>query len=52
MNCPIVPFHIKACITRYVELQNVVGALLDQPHEQESRIPIIQNRFKGMELGS
>ncbi len=31
MGCPIVPFHIRACITIHVELQNVVGALMDQP---------------------
>jgi len=33
MDCPFVPFHIKKCITRHVELQNVVGALMDQPQE-------------------
>ncbi len=33
MNCPFVPFHIKASIVRHVELQNVVGTLMDQPHE-------------------
>ncbi len=31
MDCPFVPFHIKTCITRHVELHNVVGALMDQP---------------------
>ncbi len=31
MDCPIVPFHIKTCIAIHVELQNVVGALMDQP---------------------
>jgi hypothetical protein len=30
MDCPFVPFHIKASIARHVELQNVVGALVDQ----------------------
>ncbi len=30
MDCPFVPFHIRACIARHVELQNVVGALMDQ----------------------
>jgi len=35
MNYLFVPFHIKASITRHVELQNVVGTLMDQPHEQE-----------------
>jgi hypothetical protein len=28
MDCPFVPFHIKANI---VELHNVVGTLMDQP---------------------
>jgi hypothetical protein len=31
MDCPFMPFHIKAIIARHVELQNVVGALMDQP---------------------
>jgi hypothetical protein len=31
MDCPFVPFHIKVGIARHVELQNVVGALMDQP---------------------
>ncbi len=31
MDCPFVPFHIKVGITRHVELQNVAGALMDQP---------------------
>jgi hypothetical protein len=35
-----------------VELQNMVGALMDQPHEKEPWIPIVQNRLRGMELGS
>ncbi len=46
------PFHIRIDITRHVELQNVAKPLMDQPHEQEPRIPVIQNRLKGMELGS
>ncbi len=33
MNCLFFPFHIKAGIVRHVELQNVVRALMDQPHE-------------------
>ncbi len=33
MDCPFVPFHIKTCIVKHVELQNVVGTLMDQPHE-------------------
>jgi hypothetical protein len=35
MDCPFMPFHIIAGIVRHVELQNVVGALIDQPHEHE-----------------
>jgi hypothetical protein len=31
MDCPFVPFHIKARIAKHVELQNVAGALMDQP---------------------
>jgi hypothetical protein len=30
MDCPFVPFHIKASIAKHVELQNVVGTLMDQ----------------------
>jgi hypothetical protein len=30
MDCPFVPFHIKACITKHVELQNVEVTLVDQ----------------------
>jgi hypothetical protein len=30
MDCPFVPFHIRASITIHVELQNVIGALMDQ----------------------
>jgi len=33
MDCPFVPFHIKACIIKHVELQNVAKALMDQPQE-------------------
>jgi hypothetical protein len=29
MDCPFVFFHIKTCITRHMELQNVAGALMD-----------------------
>jgi hypothetical protein len=25
---------------------------MDQPHEQELGIPVVQNRLRGMELGS
>ncbi len=31
MDCPFVPFHIKAGIVKHVELQNVVKTLMDQP---------------------
>jgi hypothetical protein len=31
MDCPFVPFHIKPCIVKHVEIQNVVVALMDQP---------------------
>ncbi len=31
MDCPFVPFHINKGIARHVELQNVVGTLMDQP---------------------
>jgi hypothetical protein len=31
MDCPFVPFHIRTCIIRHVELQNVAGTLMDQP---------------------
>ncbi len=30
MHCPFVPFQIKTCIARHVELHNVAGALMDQ----------------------
>jgi hypothetical protein len=35
MDYLFVPFHIKVDIARHVELHNVVGALMDQPQEQE-----------------
>jgi hypothetical protein len=31
MDYPFVPFHIKVGIVKHVELQNVAGALMDQP---------------------
>jgi hypothetical protein len=31
MDCPFVPFHIRASIIRHVELQRVARALMDQP---------------------
>jgi hypothetical protein len=49
---PFVPFHIRASIARHVDLQNVAGTLMDQPHEQESIIHVVHNRFRNMELGS
>jgi hypothetical protein len=52
MDCPFVPFHIRASIVRHVELQNVVRTLMDQPQEQELGILVVQNNFKNMELGS
>jgi hypothetical protein len=52
MDCPYVPFHIRANIVRHVELQNVAKTLLDQPQLQEPRILVVQNRLRGMELGS
>jgi hypothetical protein len=33
MEYPFVPFHIKACIIRHVEVQNVARTLMDQPQE-------------------
>ncbi len=30
MDCPFVPFPIRTCIVRHVELQNVASALMDQ----------------------
>jgi len=41
MDCPFVPFHIRTSIVRHVELQNVVGTLMDQPQEQELRILVV-----------
>ncbi len=38
MDYPFVPFHIKIGIARHVELQNVVGARMDQPQKQKLRI--------------
>jgi hypothetical protein len=40
MDCPFVPFHIRINIARHVELQNVVGTLMDQSHDQEPGISI------------
>jgi hypothetical protein len=31
MDCPIMPFHIRVGSVRHVELQNVVGTLINQP---------------------
>jgi hypothetical protein len=52
MDCPFVPFHIIAGIAKHVELQFLAGIVIDQPWEQELRILIIYNRFRGMELKS
>jgi hypothetical protein len=41
MDCPFVSFHIIVGIARHVQLQNVVGTLMDQPHEQEPRIHVV-----------
>ncbi len=35
MDCLFVPFHIKVGMARHVELQNVVGVVIDQPKEEE-----------------
>jgi hypothetical protein len=35
MDCPFVPFHIKIGMARHVELQNVVGVVINQPKEEE-----------------
>ncbi len=51
MDCPFVPFHIRANIARHVELQNVTIALMDQSQKQELGILIIQNKLRGKELG-
>jgi hypothetical protein len=52
MDYPFVPFHIRADIAKHVGLQNVARTLMDQPQEQESRILIVRNIFRGMELRS
>jgi len=52
MDCPFVCFHIRAGIARDVELQNAVSTLMDQPQEHELGILVVQNRLRGMELGS
>jgi len=41
MDCPFVPFHIKATIVRHVELQNVAKMLINQPQDHELRIFVI-----------
>jgi hypothetical protein len=35
MDYPFVPFQIKTCIVRHVELQYVVRALMDQSQAQD-----------------
>ncbi len=44
MDCPFVPFHIKARIAR-----NVARTLMNQPLDQEPKILVVQNRLRGME---
>jgi hypothetical protein len=41
MDCPFVAFHIKVSIVRHVDLENVVGALMDQPQEHEPKILVV-----------
>ncbi len=41
MDCFFVPFHIKTCIARHVELQNVVVTLMNQSQEQELGIHVV-----------
>jgi hypothetical protein len=41
MDCPFVPFHIRTCIAKYVELKNLARALMDQSQDQEPRISIV-----------
>ncbi len=41
MDYPFVPFHIRANIVKHVELQNVVGTLMDQPQESELGIHVV-----------
>jgi hypothetical protein len=33
MDCPFVPFDIKVGIARHVELDNMVGVVIDKPQE-------------------
>jgi hypothetical protein len=40
MDCPFGPFHIKANITRHVELPNVARTLMDH-QEQELGILVV-----------
>jgi hypothetical protein len=41
MDCLFVPFHIRASIARHVELQNVVGTVMDQSQDQELGIHVV-----------
>jgi hypothetical protein len=52
MDCPFVPFHIRADIVKHVELQNVTWTLMDQSQAQKPRILVVQYRPRGMELGN
>jgi hypothetical protein len=37
MDYPFVPFHIRVDISKHVELQNVVVALMDQSQEPKTK---------------
>jgi hypothetical protein len=52
MDCPFVPFHIKAGIVRHVGFKNVEKTLMDQRKEEELGILVVQNILRSMELGS
>jgi hypothetical protein len=41
MDCPFVLFHIRICIVKHVELQNVARASVDQSPDQKPIIYII-----------
>ncbi len=51
MDCPFVPFHIRAGIARHAKLQNVARTLMDQSHDQEPGNSIVQNKLKSTKLG-
>jgi hypothetical protein len=41
MDCHVVPFHIRTCITRHVELQNAARILVDQSQDHELKIYVV-----------